>query len=156
MNDPINREIDAMTMPMPHQSDVKGVTLELATQMLRVLVGVASLDASLVRTESGRRRVIAAFYYTTRDADVDGTVYDICDRPPERFLADSAVHFEHAEELALSMFEDIYFGGGCGEEPCCGPSGLWHQTHKNYRGGAPIYMTYGEWQLRNAIKRLRS
>lgn len=122
--------------------------------MLRVLVGTASLDKSLVRTEAACRRLIAECTDASQIADVGGPTYDVSDRPPEESYADDVALFEQAEELALAMCEDIYLGGGRGEEPCCGPSGIWHDTHPNYRGGAPRSMTHSEWQLRRRLEQL--
>lgn len=140
-----------MTAAKLHQTDTSGPTLELATQMLRVLVGAAWLDKSLVQTEADRRKVISEFDYALQAADVSGPIYDATDLPPEKSYADDAALFERAEQLALAMFHDIFHGGGCGEEPCCGPSGIWHDMHLDYRGNTPTSMNYGEWRLRNRL-----
>ncbi|MEX3006941.1 hypothetical protein ABVT35_00605 [Hoeflea sp. TYP-13] len=124
--------------------------------MLRVLIGAAWLDKSLVQTEAGRRKVVSEFYYASKVTNLGGPVYDISDLPPERSYADDAAIFGQAEQLALAMFEDIFFGGGCGEEGCCGPSGIWHEPHSQVRGKVPAFMTFGERQLRLNLKRPKS
>lgn len=139
-----------MTSNKPHLADVSGPTLELTTQMLRVLVGAAWLNKDLVETDTARRKVISEFGYALETTDVSGAPFDATGLPPEKLFAADAALFERAEQLALAMFMDIFHGGGCGEENCCGPSGIWHDM-KSYRGNAPASMTYGEWRLRNQL-----
>ena len=112
----------------PHQADVSGPVLELATQMLRVLARAALQDKSSVQTEADRRKVIAEFWYTLDSTEISGEVFSTSLLPPEEYLAGDAATYQQAEALALSMFEDIFFGGGCGVEYCCGPAGVWHRT----------------------------
>ncbi|MGB0696914.1 MAG: hypothetical protein ACPGOY_14775 [Rhodospirillaceae bacterium] len=110
-----------------------GELLPLVGQMLRLLVGVAMVDPKQVETQKQRRSLFrsdrtcyatAAFH-----GDLSGPLYsEIIDYPEIKQALE-------AEEIALALFDDMFFGGGCGEEPCCGPTAIWWKSHQGSWNG---------------------
>lgn len=91
--------------------------IDLAQQMLRVLVRLQIEAPETVETSVQQQAALRndAVWYSGGTNFADGSDHDD---------DQDHVHFHRAERVALGLFEDMIYGGGCGEEGCCGPAAV--------------------------------